>query len=89
MFSRSSLASPSSFRRRASTCMLSRLLRGFATLRSVRYCCGVWQAAQFLALVSLSSVHAGQLHCPALSWRPDEAEDEGELDEATAEEAKG
>lgn len=68
--------------------MLSLLFRGFTTLRRVRYCCGVWHAAQFLALVSLSSVHAGQLHCPTFSWRLDEAEVEEEPD-AMAEEDEG
>lgn len=89
MFSQSSLASPSSFRRRASTCMLSLLFRGFTTLRKVRYCWGVWHAAQCLALTSLSSVQAGQLHCPTLSCRFDEVEEEVELEEAVAEEEEG
>lgn len=87
MFSQSSLASPSSFLRRASTCMLSLRFRGLVTLRRVRYCWGVWHAAQFLVLTSLSSVQAGQLHCPVLSWRLDEMdEEEEELDGAAAEE---
>lgn len=65
--------------------MLSLLFRGFTTLRRVRYCCGVWHAAQFLDLRSLSKVHAGQLHCPTFSWRLDEMTEE-ELEEAIAEE---
>lgn len=72
--------------------MLSLLFRGFATLRRVRYCCGVWHAAQFLDLRSLSKVHAGQLHCPTFSWRLDEMmeeEEEEELEEAIAEEEEG
>lgn len=87
MFSHSSLASPSSFLRRASTCMLSLLFNGLTTFRRVRYCWGVWHAAQFLAFVSLSSVHAGQLHCPTFSCRV--REDEEELLEAAAEEEAG
>jgi len=80
MFSQSSLASPSSLRRRASTCMLSLRFSGLATLRSVRYCCGVWHATQFLALTSFSNVHAGQPHCPAFS-REEDADEEAEEEE--------
>lgn len=86
MFSQSSLASPSSFLRRASTCMLSLLFSGLTTFLRVRYCWGVWHAAQFLAFVSLSSVQAGQLHCPTFSWRFREEEEE-ELEAAAEEEA--
>lgn len=89
MFSQSSLASPSSFRRRASTCILSLLFRGFTTFRSVRYCWAVWHAAQFLALMSLRRVHAGQLHCPTFSWRLDGLEKAEEPEGTTAEEEDG
>ena len=84
MFSQSSLASPSSLRRRASTCMLSRLFRGLATLRSVRYCCGVWHATQFLAGPAFSRVQAGHAHCPAFSREDEDKEEEEEEEEAAA-----
>lgn len=81
MFSQSSLASPSSLRRRASTCMLSLLFSGLATLRSIRYCWAVWHAAQFLDLTSLSNVHAGQPHCFSCSSVHEEEEDEDDEEE--------
>lgn len=65
MFSHSSLASPSSVRRRASTWTLSRLFSGLPSFLSATYCCGVWHAPQCLARPSFSSVQAGHDHWPA------------------------
>ncbi len=82
MFSHSSLASPSSLCRSASTSMLS-FLFGYRAGRSWVTCCwGVWQARQCLALTLLMRVHAGHDHSSVLLTGTTHAGNDAEASDA-------